>query len=52
MMNEDLEFPSELMIFSDRIDSPWQSELRALFLQNSMEDSIPTMKDWYSNPHQ
>ncbi len=49
IMNELLAFPSELMIFSDRIDTEWQEKLRVQFSMNKKGTTNLMMDDWYIN---
>jgi tetratricopeptide (TPR) repeat protein len=43
-----IEFPSELMIFSNRIDSHWQTKLQTILSEKQVTISDLTLKDWYS----
>ncbi|MFX0184697.1 MAG: hypothetical protein ACFE95_16565, partial [Candidatus Hodarchaeota archaeon] len=43
-----IEFPSELVVFSNRIDSHWQTKLRTILSEKQARISELTLKDWYS----
>ncbi|MFX0150671.1 MAG: hypothetical protein ACFFAJ_07835 [Candidatus Hodarchaeota archaeon] len=43
-----IEFPSELVIFSNRIDNHWKTELHAILTEKQVKSSDLTLKEWYS----
>jgi tetratricopeptide (TPR) repeat protein len=43
-----IEFPSELVVFSNRIDSHWQTKLQTSLSEKQVAISELTLKDWYS----
>ncbi|MFX0171249.1 MAG: hypothetical protein ACFE9L_04960 [Candidatus Hodarchaeota archaeon] len=43
-----IEFPSELVFFSNQIDNHWKTELHAILTERQVKYSDLTLKEWYS----